>query len=65
MLPKKTFSAYRNLLFKIQQLVEIEESNNILMKIKDIVMGNPNADVIENIFHEISSILNVERKNAE
>lgn len=63
MLPKKTFSAYRNLLFKIQQLVEIEESNNILMKIKEgILIGNSTQDVIENIFHEISSILNMWRE---
>lgn len=61
--PKKTFTAHRNLLFKIQQLVEIDESNNILIKIKEgIVMNNSSQDVIENIFHEINLILNMWRE---
>jgi len=44
-------------------MVEIDEANNILMKIKDgILIGNPSNESIENIFHEISSILNMWRE---
>lgn len=44
-------------------MVEIDEANNILQKIKEnIILGNPSQEAIENIFHEISSILNMWRE---
>ena len=61
--PKKIYSSHKTLLFKIQEMVEIDEANNILLKVKDgILMGNPSQESIENIFHEISSILNMWRE---
>ena len=44
-------------------MVEIDESNNILLKVKDgILISNVSNESIENIFHEISSILNMWRE---
>jgi hypothetical protein len=62
-LPKKNLKSHINILFKIQQTIELEEASSVITKLKEgTILGNQSPEIVDNIFHDLMTFLNVWRE---